>query len=187
MKHSMSLVTVGLLNNGTLGRKVAVSNLKWPLGSITGLGNTAPGFTRNMTHLSGRSLHLPITRHPTKAEMELFSSTGILAGEAQMACDPPSPAVILVTESKKSLPKLKTQGIGKTRDKILMFLDLSSPWPHLLFQRRLHRSHSSSSLLKCWLRSQRELWKNLSEQQPAMARLRSDFSSSFKAPTFFLH
>lgn len=54
-----------------------------------------------MTHLFGKSLHLPITRHPTKAEMELFSSTGILAGEAHVVHHPISPAVILVTVGKK--------------------------------------------------------------------------------------
>lgn len=100
-----------------------------------------------------------------------------------MVHDPISPAVILVTVRKKSLPKLKTQGSGKTRDKILVFLDSSSPRPHLLLQRKLHQSHSSSSLLKPKGAVETPLRIAAGHDKTE----RSDFSSTSKAPTFFLH
>lgn len=54
-----------------------------------------------MTHLLGKSLALPITQHPTKAGIGLFSSTGTGAREARVDHDPISLAIIPVTAGKQ--------------------------------------------------------------------------------------
>lgn len=63
-----------------------------------------------MTHPFRRSPRLPITQHPTKAEMDLFRPVGIRAGAAHMASHPISPAVLLLAVRKQRLPELKAQG-----------------------------------------------------------------------------
>lgn len=62
-----------------------------------------------MTHPFRRSPRLPITQHPTKAEMDLFSPVGIWAAAAHMARDPISPAGLLLAARKQRLPELKAQ------------------------------------------------------------------------------
>lgn len=111
MKHSTAPTRAGLLNNWTWGKRagceqfqLAMSNWKWPLGSPGELGDTAD-------HGEGDA-----SIWQEQPETELSSPTEILAGGAHTVHDPISPAVTLLT-AKKDLPKLKTQGISKTRSK----------------------------------------------------------------------
>lgn len=120
MKHSTAPTTAGLLNNCTWGKRagcqqfqLAMSNWKWPLCCPGELGDTADH--RSGMHPSGRSLSAPIPRHPMepRRSFQLHWDSGWRNPHSSRShftsCHP--------ADSKKYLPKLKSQGQSKTRSK----------------------------------------------------------------------